>query len=111
MGDHRVLFIFSKQTDVDRVLAGEPWLFDKYLVALKRIGCQAKMKGLVFDSVFFWIQVHNLPVGSLKLRVAHDIVSVAGEVVNSGAAKEDYEGSLFMRVRVRIDITKPLCRG
>ena len=40
MGDHRVLFIFSEQSDVDRVLAGEPWSFNKNLVALKRIGCQ-----------------------------------------------------------------------
>lgn len=43
--------------------------------------------------------------------MAQDIISVAGEVVNSGAAEEDYEDSHFMRVRVRIDITKPLCRG
>ena len=55
MGDHHVLFIFSEQTEDDRVLAGEPWPFDKYLVALKRIGRQAEMKGLVFDSLFFWI--------------------------------------------------------
>ena len=107
-----MLFIFFfEQTDVDRVLAGEPWSFDKYLVALKRIGRQTEMKGLVFDSVFFWIQVHDLPIGSLKSRVAQDIVLVTGEVVNSRAAEEDYEGSHFMQVRVRIDITKPLCRG
>lgn len=111
MGDHCVLFIFSEQTDVDRVLAGELWSFHKYLVSLKRIGREAEMKGLVFDSVFFWIQVHDLPIGSLKLRKAQGIVSVAGEVVNSGAAEEDYEGSHFMQVKVRIDITKPLCRG
>ena len=28
MGDHHVLFIFSEQTEDDRVLAGEPWSFD-----------------------------------------------------------------------------------
>ena len=111
IGDHRVLFIFSEQIEVDRVLVGESWLFDKYLVALKRIGHQTEMKGLVFDSVFFWIQVYDLPIGSLKSRVAQDIVLVTGEVVNSRAAEEDYEGSHFKRVRVRIDITKLLCRG
>ena len=37
MGDHRVLFIFTKDSDVDKVLAGEPWSFDKNLVALKRV--------------------------------------------------------------------------
>lgn len=111
MGDHRVLFIFYAQSDVDRVLEGEPWSFDKALVALKRIRHQTEMKGLVSDSAYFFIQVHDLPIGSLKLRVAKDIVSVAGEVVNMGEAEEDYEGSHFKRVRVRIDITKLLCRG
>ena len=51
MGDHRVLFIFSAQSDVDRVLEGEPWSFDKALVALKRIGRQTEMKGLVASKV------------------------------------------------------------
>ena len=43
--------------------------------------------------------------------MAHDIASVAGEVINTGAEDEDYEGSHFLRVRVKIDITKPLCRS
>ena len=37
IGDHRVLFIFMEDFDVDKVLAGEPWSFDKNLVALKRV--------------------------------------------------------------------------
>ena len=111
MGDNRMLFIFSEKSDADRVLAGEPWSFDRFLVALKRIGRQTEMKGLVFDSAHFWLQVHDLPISSLKLRVAQDIASVAGEVLNTGAEDEDYEGSQFLRVRVKIDITKPLCRG
>ena len=34
MGDHRVLFVFSDESDIDKVLLGEPWSFDKNLVAL-----------------------------------------------------------------------------
>ena len=45
------------------------------------------------------------------MRVVQDIVSVAGEVVNSRADKKDYEGGNFMRVRVKVDVTKPLSRG
>ena len=111
MGNHRVLFLFSEESDIDRVVAGEPWTFDKYLVALKRIQSQLEMKSLEFDSAHFWIQVHDLPVGSLNMRVVQDIVSVAGEVVNSRADNEDYEGGNFMRVRVKVDVTKPLSRG
>ena len=111
MGDHCVLFVFSEQSDVDRVLAGEPWSFDKNLVALKRMRRQSEMKGLVYDSACFSIQVHDLPISSLKLHVAQSIVSVAGEVIHMDGGEEDFESSHFVRVRVRLDITKPLCRG
>ena len=111
MGDHCVLFVFSEQSDVDRVLAGEPWSFDKNLVALKRMRRQSEMKGLVYDSACFWIQVHDLPISSLKLHVAQSIVSVAGEVIHMDGGEEDFESSHFVRVQVRLDITKPLCRG
>ena len=100
--------MFSEEFDIDKVVAGEPWTFDKYLVALKRIQSQLEMKSLEFDSAHFWIQVHDLPVGSLNMRVVQDIVSVAGEVVNSRADNEDYEGGNFMRVRLKVDVTKPL---
>ena len=65
MGNHRVLFLFLEESDIDRVVAGEQGTFDKYLVALKRIQSQTEMEGLEFDSAHFWIQVHDLPVGSL----------------------------------------------
>ena len=55
MGNHRVLFLFSEESDIDRVVAGEPWTFDKYLVALKRIQSQTEMKGLESGSAHFWI--------------------------------------------------------
>ena len=45
------------------------------------------------------------------MRVVQDIVSVAGEVVNSRADNEDYEGGNFMQVRVKVNLTKPLSRG
>ena len=69
------------------MLAGEPWSFDKNLVALKRIRRQSEMKGLVFDSACFWIQVHDLLISSLKLQVAQNIVSVAGEVIHMGGGR------------------------
>ena len=37
MGDHRLLFVFLDESDVEKVLAGEPWPFDKNLVALKKV--------------------------------------------------------------------------
>ena len=45
------------------------------------------------------------------MRVASDIASVAGEVINSGVGSDDYKGNNFMWVRVQVDITEPLTRG
>ena len=55
MDDHRVLFVFTKDSDVDKVLAGEPWFFNKNLVTLKQVGSHTKVKSLVFDIAWFWL--------------------------------------------------------
>ncbi|KAL0001421.1 hypothetical protein SO802_015202 [Lithocarpus litseifolius] len=111
MGNHCVLFVFMEESDIDKVLAGEPWSFDKNLVALKRVSRPAEVRGLNFDWVSFWIQVHDLPLGSLNMRIASDIVSTAGMVISGSGDAEEFEGGNYMRVRVSIDITKPLSRG
>ena len=32
--DHEILFTFDKRENVDRILEGEPWTFDKHLVVV-----------------------------------------------------------------------------
>ena len=48
-----MLFVFMVESDIDKVLVGEPWSFDKNLVALKRVLRPVKVKGLNFDRVSF----------------------------------------------------------
>ena len=111
MGNHCVLFVFMEESDVEKVLTGKPWSFDKYLVALKRVMRPIEVKGLNFDKASFWVQVHDLLLGSLNMRTASDIVSSAREVVPGSSDVEEFEGGNYMRVWVSTDITKPLSRG
>ena len=80
MGSHMVLFVFSDKMDTDRVLLGEPWSYDKHLVSLRRMEKTVAVKDLVFDKTFFWIQVHDLPVGDMNPDAVAEIGKVCGEV-------------------------------
>ena len=56
MGNHLVLFVFKDETDVANVLMGEPWSFDKHLVALQETKRDEAIQSLEFDSACFWVQ-------------------------------------------------------
>ena len=111
MGNHKVLFAFADESDVDEVLMGEPWCFDKYLVALKKVNRHTDVRSLVFYKTSLWVQIHDLPIGSLTMTMARDIASIVGDVDENETSRGDCEGCNFMRFRVVIDVAKPLCKG
>lgn len=53
MGNHRVILIVSDKSDIDRVLKGEWWTFDKHLVALKWVEKTMNIHDVVFDRTSF----------------------------------------------------------
>ena len=56
MGDHKVLFIFREEGDVEQIMKGEPWTFNKHLVALKRIKKHTNLSHIQFETTCMWIQ-------------------------------------------------------
>lgn len=54
-GAHKVIFSFENSKDVDRILSGEPWSFDKSLVILQRYNRHTALDDLTFDKVSFWV--------------------------------------------------------
>ena len=110
MGNHRVLFVFLDRADVDHVIQGEPWAFDKHLMALKEVEKHADIRNLVFDHTNMWIQIHDVPLG-FPWKAAKDIISMVGKVDESIQEEEKFEGGNFLRFRVAVDVSKLLCRG
>ena len=108
--DHIVLFTFKDQPDMMRVLAGEPWNFDKYLVALQEFDGSKDVRDMKFDHATFWIQVHDLPLRFRNRVVAEQLCEALG-TVNRGEEETAMVGDRFVRVRVTLNVSKPLCRG
>jgi hypothetical protein len=111
VGDNMVLIEFEEAADLERVLLGEPWSYDKYLIAFHRLSNEVAVENLPFHLVDFWVQLHNLPVLSMKRKVAVAMGSYIGEVLPSPNQEEEAVNGKYLRVRVRVDITKPLCHG
>lgn len=109
VGTGRFLFRFFHEGDVERVLGDGPWTFDQNLVVMRRIEQGDDPVTLKLDTASFWIQVHNLPSGFMSEKVAKVIGDSVGNF--ESADPRNFEGTkkAFMRVRVMIDIRKPLC--
>ena len=106
--EHRVLFVFYKPNDIERILKNQHWSFDKHLVMLQRYSTDCLVRDLVFSKTLFWVQVHDIQIQYMTKEVVENICDIVGEVQKSAGVVTN-EGGHFIRVRVMIDITLPLC--
>ena len=110
IGESILLFEFEDVLDLERVLEYEPWSFDKSLVVFKKAADVESIPFLEFDRVTFWVQIHNVPEKSLNHETGETIGRKIGSVIQVADTEDDGAGGEFLRVRVAVDITKPLPR-
>ena len=109
-GEHIRLFVFDNVEKVDKIMASEPWSFDRHLVILHRLENAILVHEVAFNTVSLWVQVHNIPISFLNRKVAEELCKAVG-VVDRNSKDGEVDGGSFIRVQVRVDITVPLCRG
>ena len=110
IGDDILLFEFEDALDQERVLEYESWSYDKSLVVFKKAIDIESIQHLDFDQVTFWVQIHNIPEKNLNHETGEAIGKTIGDVLQVADAKDDETSGEFLRIRVAIDITKPLLR-
>ena len=109
-GDHILLFVFELESDAERVLANEPWTFDKHVVLLQRFDGSTPARYLRFTKLKIWVQIHGLPMCMLDPEIAIELGETLGQVTPCENSSELVGGD-FLRAHVEIDVSKPLCRG
>ncbi|XP_023916053.1 uncharacterized protein At4g02000-like [Quercus suber] len=110
IGDHLILFSFNSKEDVDRILTAEPWSFDKHIMVLSSYDKADAVNPSDLNTMAFWIQVHDIPLRFRNKEVVEQICGVMGTVLKPKNSN-DYDGGSFIRVRVALNISLPLCRG
>ncbi|TXG69845.1 hypothetical protein EZV62_004780 [Acer yangbiense] len=93
-----------------RILTGGPWTFNNFLLILKEPKGKGDILGIRFDQAEFWVQIHNVPLFCMTKRIWSLLGSIIGEVMDiDKGASGDCDGK-YLKVRVVIDVGKPLQR-
>lgn len=67
-------------------------------------------KGIDFSQEPFWIQLHDLPFAGLNKSMGEKLGATIGRVMLVDADENGMRWGSFLRVKVLVDITKPLAR-
>ncbi|XP_040988946.1 uncharacterized protein LOC121236564 [Juglans microcarpa x Juglans regia] len=111
VGHHRFLVEFQKDVDIERVLNGQPWTFDKHLICIQPFGKSTPPNEMIFNQEPFWIQLHGLPLAAMTVDGGEKIDFSLGEVVYVDVDGDGIGWEKYLRIRVNMDITKPIPRG
>ena len=105
-----LLFAFEREVDVEKVLLGEPWSYDRHLVVLERFDGRKPISELEFKLCSFWVQIHELPFKFMSPETAVEIGETIGPISQSYDISK-MKGGSFMHVQTTIDVLVPLCQG
>ncbi|KAJ8648294.1 hypothetical protein MRB53_001317 [Persea americana] len=104
------LFQFFHEIDVNWVLETRPWTFDKHILLVKRLEENEQPHNVPLFHTSFWVQIYNLPIGFLSEKILKDIGNYIGLFLDSNENNLMGVWRNYMRVRVSIDVRKPLQR-
>lgn len=109
--DNVWLFEFTDEVDKRRVLDGRPWSFDRQILVLNEFDGSTPPSQMDFNHSPFWIQVHDMPLLCMNKSVGTKIGRSQGVLEEVDTAGDGTGWGSCPRLRVIIDITKPLDRG
>lgn len=112
LGVNKYAFVFRKREEMQEILKQGPWFILNRMINLQEWKQDVVMDEVDFSRMPFWIQLHGLPLGAMSEENAIKIASQIGETTE--VEEWRVEGCAlrgFIRVRVVVNILKPLLTG
>jgi hypothetical protein len=111
LGENKFLFTFFQASGKRRALEDGPWMFGKDLVVMIDLDDSKSIEEMEFTFVPIWVRVMKLPFGMMNKAVGEAIGDEIGSFISMDLCEDDTTKGRYLRIKVRVDIRKPLMRG
>lgn len=108
---NRFVFGFNSMQERTTILRGGPWLYNKqYLLVLGEVDNLAFLERVPLMFQEFWVQFKGIPIGFMTHPMVKFLGNILGEYVITDQSRMKEQFGSILRVRVRLDVRKPLRR-
>ncbi|XBH87728.1 hypothetical protein VPH35_075136 [Triticum aestivum] len=111
LGMNKFLFTFREITGRDKALNNGPWMFNKSLLVMEKLNPTKTLDEYEFRYIPIWVRVYDIPMGWMSRESGEEIGKEIGEVLDVDVDDCGMAMGEYMRIKVRLDIRKPLMRG
>lgn len=102
---------FNCLGDWTRVMEGRPWLFRGAAIVMEEYDGISDVKTIKLDRILVWARIHGMPEGLMKKKeLAEKIARKVGDLLTVVVTEGKINATSFLRVRVWLDLKKPLVR-
>ena len=110
VGNNVLQFKFSSEFQLQWVERNGPWNFENNLLLLCRWRKGMSASNISFTHSPFWVQIWDLPFEHMSTEVGKDLGNCLGNFIEADRRTGHYDQAKFMRIRVNLQLDKPLRR-
>ncbi|KAL0360785.1 UNVERIFIED_CONTAM: hypothetical protein Sradi_3763000 [Sesamum radiatum] len=111
LADNRFLIRFNHHANREKALVGCPWVFDRNLVILHRTMNDENPLLVDLSHSPFQVHIHGLPIRMMTRDVVEATGARLGTVIECALSQAQLGWESKIRVKVSLDVRKPLKRG
>lgn len=110
LGNYRYSFVFFHVLDLQKVIDGGPWSFEQNMLVCQRLHENEDPHLILLQDLDIWVQLYDVPKGFVSETVLKTIGDSFGCYIKSDPTNFNNIWKDHLRIRVTMNITKPLKR-